>query len=91
MYTECTDFIIYIFNSFTMLNNLNNIDENNFHKQLCNHFYFRLQEQFRIEQLKLSEQLEEKDAVIQAQEDRINALDRTNTQLLMALEHIREL
>lgn len=54
-------------------------------------FYFRLQEQFRIEQLKLSEQLEEKDAVIQAQEDRINALDRTNTQLLMALEHIREL
>lgn len=53
--------------------------------------HFRLQEQFRIEQLKLSEQLEEKDAVIQAQEDRINALDRTNTQLLMALEHIREL
>lgn len=52
---------------------------------------FRLQEQFRKEQMKMNELMSEKDALIQAQEDRINALDRTNTQLLMALEHIREL
>lgn len=53
--------------------------------------YSRLQEQFRKEQMKMTELMSEKDAVIQAQEDRINALDRTNTQLLMALEQIREL
>nr|XP_053627579.1 uncharacterized protein LOC128685096 isoform X4 [Cherax quadricarinatus] len=51
----------------------------------------KLQEQFRKEQMKMTELMSEKDAVIQAQEDRINALDRTNTQLLMALEQIREL
>lgn len=51
----------------------------------------KLQEQFRKEQMKMNELMSEKDALIQAQEDRINALDRTNTQLLMALEHIREL
>ncbi|XP_042227710.1 ras GTPase-activating protein nGAP-like isoform X2 [Homarus americanus] len=51
----------------------------------------KLQEQFRKEQMKMSELMSEKDAVIQRQEDRINALDRTNTQLLMALEQIREL
>ncbi|KAK4311999.1 hypothetical protein Pmani_016536 [Petrolisthes manimaculis] len=51
----------------------------------------KLQEQFRKEQVKMTELMSEKDALIQAQEDRINALDRTNTQLLMALEQIREL
>ncbi|KAK7086908.1 Disabled 2-interacting protein, partial [Halocaridina rubra] len=51
----------------------------------------KLQEQFRKEQMKMSELMTEKDAVIQAQEDRIHALDRTNTQLLLALEQIREL
>lgn len=51
----------------------------------------KLQEQFRREQMKMSELMSEKDAVIQAQEDKINALDRTNTELLKALEQIREL
>ena len=43
------------------------------------------------EQAKLSAALSERDAVIAAQEHRIHALDRTNAQLLRALEQIREL
>ncbi|CAL4060278.1 unnamed protein product [Meganyctiphanes norvegica] len=50
-----------------------------------------IQKEFQVEKTKMCEIMNEKNAVIQAQEDRMGALERTNDQLLMALEQIREL
>ncbi|CAL4059720.1 unnamed protein product, partial [Meganyctiphanes norvegica] len=50
-----------------------------------------VQEEFEREKQKMKDLMYEKDAVIQAQENRINALDQTNSQLLKALGQVKEL
>ena len=56
-------------------------------------FIYRLleiQTEFKEEKQKLHSMMNEKNAVILAQEGRMNALEKTNNHLLTALDQIRE-
>ncbi|CAL4064864.1 unnamed protein product [Meganyctiphanes norvegica] len=50
-----------------------------------------IQNEFKEEKQKMCAMMNEKNAVILAQEDRMNGLEKTNNQLLMALDQIRQL